>query len=211
MIVWSFRLCRVAAIAARQFDRTMFAATAVNIAASRSLHRSLRSMRPSSATPSAIDATMHFAVASDHAAVSLRREVVQHLRAAGHAVDEHGPEADDQRVDYPTEAAWVAKRVQSATVDRGILLCGTGIGVSIAANKFNGIRAALVHDVTSASLAAEHNNANVLCLGARLLGSVVALDCVDAWIAGVFAPRHQFRLDLISALEVAAPTTTERE
>jgi ribose 5-phosphate isomerase B len=144
---------------------------------------------------------MRLAVASDHAAVSLRRAVVAHLREGGHEVVEHGPAADDERVDYPTEAAWAARHVADGAVERAVLLCGTGIGVSIAANKIAGVRAALVHDVTTARLAAEHNDANVLCLGARVLGQVVALECVDAWLSTPFVARHRARLDLIAGLE----------
>lgn len=143
---------------------------------------------------------MRLAVASDHAAVELREQVAAHLRARGHAVEVSGP-GPGERVDYPDEAAWAARAVAAGRADAAVLLCGTGIGVSIAANKVAGVRAALVHDVTTARLAAEHNAANVLCLGARVLGPVVALDCVDAWLDTAFEARHQRRLDLITAIE----------
>lgn len=143
---------------------------------------------------------MRIAIASDHAAVALRLEVAAHLVQGGHEVEDLGCDADD-RVDYPNYAAAVAGAVVTGGADKGILLCGTGLGMSIAANKIAKIRAALVHDVTTARLASAHNNANILCLGARVVGSVVALDCVDAWLATAFEPRHQRRLDLIAALE----------
>lgn len=150
---------------------------------------------------------MRFFVGSDHAGVSLRRAVVAHLRASGHEVQEIGP-GDGERVDYPDAAAEVAHAVASADGVAtpavrvlGILICGTGIGMSIAANKVAGVRAALVHDPVTASLAAEHNAANVLCLGARLLAEPYALTLVDAWLKTAFEPRHAHRIAKITALE----------
>lgn len=144
--------------------------------------------------------TLRIHVGSDHAAVSLRGAVVRHLQGAGHAVVEVGP-AEGQRVDYPDQAAKVARAVAGGEADLGVLICGTGIGVSIAANKVDGIRAALVHDVVTARLAAQHNRANVLCLGGRLLAEPYALELVDTWLATDFEARHQARLNKISALE----------
>ena len=143
-------------------------------------------------------------VGSDHAAVGLRIEVVAHLRGLGHAVTEIGP-AEGERCDYPDHAATVGRAVNDGTSDLGVLVCGTGIGVSIAANKIPGVRAALVHDLTTAKLAAQHNNANVLCIGGRLLAPQLALELVDAWLETPFEARHQHRLDKITALE--GPTT----
>lgn len=149
---------------------------------------------------------MRFHVGSDHAGVSLRGAVVAHLRGLGHEVDEVGPNGGE-RADYPDPAATVARAVASARSNGGlptalgVLICGTGIGVSIAANKIVGIRAALVHDPVTATLAAEHNAANVLCLGARLLAEPYALTLVDAWLGATFEARHQPRIDKISALE----------
>lgn len=153
---------------------------------------------------------MRFHVGSDHAGVSLRRAIAAHLRALGHVVDEVGP-SDGERADYPDPAAAVARAVASATpggsapVALGVLICGTGIGVSIAANKVVGIRAALVHDPVTATLAAEHNAANVLCLGARLIAEPYALTLVDAWLGATFEARHQPRIDKIAALEGRRP------
>lgn len=139
-------------------------------------------------------------VGSDHAAVGLRNAVVAHLRTRGFEVVEVGP-AEGERVDYPDEGAKVARAVAAGEAERGVLICGTGIGVSIAANKVAGIRAALVHDVTTARLAAQHNRANVLCIGGRLLAEPLALECVDTWLDTPFEERHQHRLDKITALE----------
>lgn len=143
---------------------------------------------------------MKIAIASDHAAVQARGVVVAFLQAAGHDPVDLGCDAG-ARVDYPDYAARVATAVANGEADRGILLCGTGIGMSIAANKIAGIRAALVHDVTTAALAAQHNDANVLCLGARVLGPVTIEDCVRAWLSTPFEERHQHRLDKIAALQ----------
>jgi RpiB/LacA/LacB family sugar-phosphate isomerase len=150
---------------------------------------------------------MRFSVGSDHAGVSLRRAVVAHLRQRGHEVEDIGP-IEGERVDYPDPAAAVARSVVASTVSLterpdvlGVLICGTGIGVSIAANKIAGVRAALVHDPVTAALAAEHNAANVLCLGARLLAEPYALSLIDTWLAAAFEPRHAQRVAKIAALE----------
>lgn len=143
---------------------------------------------------------MRIAIASDHAAVELRVQLVAHLQALGHQIEDLGC-APGERVDYPAYAAAVARQVVAGSAERGVLVCGTGIGMSIAANKIAGIRAALVHDVTTATLAAEHNDANILCLGGRVIGPVVALACVDAWLQTAFEPRHRHRLRGIAALE----------
>lgn len=156
---------------------------------------------------------MRLHVGSDHAGVSMRRAVVRHLRERGRTlgepdeVAEHGP-AEGERADYPDPALAVAQAVANAHPRDdgepgalGVLICGTGIGVSIAANKVVGIRAALVHDPVTARLAAEHNRANVLCLGARLLAEPYALELVDLWLSTRFEARHQVRLDKIAAIE----------
>lgn len=140
------------------------------------------------------------AVGSDHAAIALRRAIVAHLAQRGCDVIEVGPEPGEKS-DYPDQARTVAEAVVRGEVDLGVLCCGTGIGVSIAANKVDGIRAALVHDPVTARLAAMHNAANVLCLGGRLLAPEYAAELVDAWLDTPFEARHQGRLDLITALE----------
>ncbi len=139
-------------------------------------------------------------VGSDHAAIAVRGAVARHLRARGFEVDEVGP-ADGESVDYPLLAERVARAVADGQVNLGVLACGTGIGVSIVANKVPGIRAALVHDPYTARMAAMHNRANVLCLGGRLMAPEYAVELVDAWLDTPFEERHQRRLDLISAME----------
>ena len=112
---------------------------------------------------------------------------------------------DDRSVDYPDYAAEVASAVSEGRAARGVLLCGTGIGMSIAANKFPGVRAALVHDVTTARMSRLHNDANVLVLGGGLLGDRLLRDIVEAWFATEFeGGRHQRRLDKIAAVERTA-------
>lgn len=144
--------------------------------------------------------TRRFAIGSDHAAIPLRRAIAEHLSALGHDVRERGPSAGE-RCDYPDEARAVAEAVASADVELGILCCGTGIGMSMAANKVAGVRAALVHDPVTARLAREHNDANVLCLGGRLLAVEYGVEVVDHWLDATFEPRHQVRIDKIAALE----------
>ncbi|MSQ83696.1 MAG: ribose 5-phosphate isomerase B [Myxococcales bacterium] len=143
---------------------------------------------------------MRIALASDHAAIELRTFLAEHLHSLGHDVEDLGCDPD-QRVDYPDYAGAAAGAVMTGAADKAVLLCGTGIGMSIAANKIVGIRAALVHDVTTARLAGEHNAANILCIGARVVGPLVAAECVDAWLGAAFDARHQRRLDKIAAME----------
>ena len=147
---------------------------------------------------------MRFLVGSDHAGTTMRGVVAAHLVARGHTVDEIGPEPGE-RADYPDPAAVVARAVvadgEAGKGTRGVLVCGTGIGVSIAANKVHGVRAALVHDLVTARLAAQHNAANVLCLGGRLLAPEYACMCVDAWLDAAFEERHQVRIDKIGRIE----------
>ncbi|MEZ4268837.1 MAG: ribose 5-phosphate isomerase B [Myxococcota bacterium] len=142
-------------------------------------------------------------VGSDHAAIALRQAVVRHLREGGFEVSEVGP-APGERSDYPDAASDVGRAVVDGRADRGVLVCGTGIGVSIAANKVPGVRAALVHDPVTARLAAEHNGAQVLCLGGRLMAVEYALELVDIWLQTGFEARHQARLDKITALEAGS-------
>ncbi len=147
---------------------------------------------------------MRIAVGSDHGGYQLKLLVADHLAAAGHVVDDLGTDAADVPVDYPDYGAAVGRAVTSGSAEVGVCVCGTGIGIAIAANKIPGVRAAVVHDVTTARLARQHNHANVVCLGGRLLGSQVALDAVDAFLAATFdGGRHQRRIDEITALEQA--------
>jgi len=140
------------------------------------------------------------ALGADHAGVGLKTRLADALKSWGYEVRDEGPH-NAERVDYPDYAARVASLVSSGEVDAGVLVCGTGIGMSIAANKFSGVRAALIHDHFTAQMAREHNNANILIMGARLLAPEYAQDCLKVWVEGEFEARHQHRLDKISQLE----------
>jgi ribose 5-phosphate isomerase B len=138
------------------------------------------------------------AVGSDHGGFELKQHVVEFLSKTGHEVESVGC-FDLASVDYPDFADKVCTLVKAGTCERGILICGTGIGMSIAANRHRDIRAALCHEAFTARMSREHNNANVLCLGARVIGSELALEIVRTWVAAEFAGgRHQRRLDMLS-------------
>jgi ribose 5-phosphate isomerase B len=143
---------------------------------------------------------MRLAVGSDHAGFQLKQMLAEHVRAAGHEVTDVGTH-DTVSVDYPDFGRAVGEAVASGRVRFGLAVCGSGIGICIAANKVPGIRAATVHDVTSARLSREHNDANVLCVGARFIGPQVALDAVDAFLAAEFAGgRHSRRVEKLNNL-----------
>jgi ribose 5-phosphate isomerase B len=144
---------------------------------------------------------MRIAAGSDHAGVHLKDLLVEHLRSAGHEVSDLGTHGD-ARVDYPDFGAAVARAVVDSTHQLGIAVCGSGIGVAMAANKVAGARAATCHDVTSARLARMHNDANVLCIGERLTGQQVALDMVDSFLDSQFeGGRHVGRVEKLAALD----------
>ena len=147
--------------------------------------------------------SLRVVIGCDHAAVALKDLVVAHLRGAGYQIEDLGTHSTDP-VDYPDLAAQVARRVAAGGAERGILCCGTGIGMSIAANKIPGIRAALCHDTTTARLSRLHNDANVLCMGGRTTGSETARDIVSTWLNTAYeGGRHAQRVDKITALESA--------
>ena len=144
---------------------------------------------------------MKFYVATDHAGIDLKDITVEMLRGKGHEVEDLGPYSKD-RVDYPDYAVKVCENVLKDSGSFGILICGSGIGMSMAANRFHGIRAALCHDAYTATVARGHNDANVLCFGERIVGVGVAESILDAWIAGTFeGGRHCGRVDKIEAIE----------
>lgn len=143
---------------------------------------------------------MKIALGADHGGYLLKDALCQYLSDIGHEVEDLGTNGPGS-VDYPDYARLVGERVADGRAQRGVLVCGTGIGISIAANKIPGVRAALVSSVTTARLAAEHNNANVLCLGGRLIAVPLAVEVVQTWLDTDFEARHQPRLDLITALE----------
>lgn len=140
-------------------------------------------------------------IASDHGGLELKQILVDFLKQRGVEVKDLGVHADDS-VDYPDYAALVAEPISKHQAEQGILVCGTGIGMSIAANKFPGVRAALAHDEFTAQMAREHNNANILVLGGRVLEPDVACRMVAQWYDGDYeGGRHQNRLDKIIQLE----------
>jgi ribose 5-phosphate isomerase B len=138
--------------------------------------------------------TRRIALASDHAGLPLKQTLKEQLTTQGFTVIDLGTDSEAS-VDYPDFGYAMAQTITSGEAETGILVCGTGIGISIAANRFPGIRCALCHDVTTARLAREHNDANVLALGGRLIGSQVAADCVDAFLTTEFGgDRHARRV-----------------
>ncbi len=144
---------------------------------------------------------MKFYVATDHAGIDLKDLTVEILRAKGHEVIDIGP-FSKERVDYPDFAVLVCESVLKDEGSHGILICGSGIGMSMSANRFHGIRAALCHDAYTATMARAHNDANVLCYGERVVGAGVAESIVDAWIAGSFeGGRHAGRVEKIEAIK----------
>ena len=146
---------------------------------------------------------MKIAMGADHGGFSLKETIKQHLEEQGHEVLDLGT-YDTTSCHYPVYAEKVARAVAAGQAERGILVCGTGIGMSIAANKLPGIRAAAVSDCFTAQATREHNDANILCLGERTVGPGLAMRIVDTYLAAQFqGGRHQTRLDMIAALEKA--------
>ena len=145
---------------------------------------------------------MKIAVGTDHRGTEVRAHLLEVLKAQGYEVSELGRCCDDKSSDYPDAAYVVAKAVAAGEVDRGILVCGTGIGMSITANKITGVRAALVHDEIGADLSRRHNDANVLCLSADMLGIRIIDRIVKTWLTTKFeGGRHARRLEKIAAFE----------
>ena len=140
------------------------------------------------------------AITSDHAAFEMKSLIIEHLRSGGYEVVDLGTASTDS-VDYPDYGYRMAEAIASGQVERGIALCGSGIGISIAANRHPACRCALVSDGLAARLAREHNDANVLAFGARLIGQDMARACVSAFLGADFAGgRHQRRVDQLSQL-----------
>ena len=144
---------------------------------------------------------MKIAIAADHGGFELKDSMVEYIKSLGNEVMDLGTNSADS-VDYPDYAKKVCEEIQQGDTDLGILICGTGIGMSLAANKFEGIRAACVSDVYSAKMSRNHNNANVLCIGARVIGDEVAKLIIKTFLENEFeAGRHQRRVDKIMAFE----------
>jgi ribose 5-phosphate isomerase B len=131
-------------------------------------------------------------IGSDHAGFAVKQEVIAHLRAAGHDVTDVGS-FDPAPVDFPDIAQALTARVLSGAAERGVMVCGTGVGAAIAGNKVKGIRAAVLHDAHSAHQAVEHDDVNVMCLGAQIVGPWLARDLVDIYLAATFSTDADFR------------------
>lgn len=144
---------------------------------------------------------MRVAISNDHAGYELKDEIVKILKNSNYEVVDFGT-CDSKSVDYPDYGLKVAEAVKNGECEKGIIICGTGIGISVSANKVPGIRAALCTNSLMARLSREHNNANVLALGARIVGLDLALDIVETWLKTEFlGDRHQRRLDKIEDIE----------
>ncbi|MBX9795481.1 ribose 5-phosphate isomerase B [Sphingomonas sp.] len=147
---------------------------------------------------------MRVAIASDHAAYALKAALIPWLVAGGHAVDDLGTHGPDS-VDYPDFGAALAAAIAEGSAERGIALCGSGIGISIAVNRHPAARCARVDDPLSAALARQHNDANVIALGARLIGEEMARACITAFLATPFeGGRHQHRVDKLGKQGIIA-------
>lgn len=147
---------------------------------------------------------MTIAIASDHAGYQLKQGLVDYLTDNGIDVLDLGVETDAQRADYPDVAKTLGNAIQNGNADRGILICGSGVGASVAANKMKGIYAAICHDVYSAAQGVEHDKMNVLCLGGRIVGIALAERLTDAFLSATFntdVERYQNRFDKVQQME----------
>ena len=152
---------------------------------------------------------MRIAIGNDHTAVALKQHIQTYLEQKGYEIYNVGTDST-QRTDYPVYGQAVAKEVISGRCELGILICGTGIGISLAANKIHGIRAAVCSEPYSARLSRQHNNANIIAFGARVVGESLAEMIVDEFLAAEYeGGRHQKRIDMISALEEGKAICTE--
>jgi ribose 5-phosphate isomerase B len=145
--------------------------------------------RPS---PDQKEPNMRLVIGSDHAGWSLKGAVIEHVRSLGHEVIDVGS-YDEKPVDFPDIARQVAAKVTSGEAERGIMVCGTGVGASIAANKMKGIRAAVCHDIHSAHQSVEHDDVNVMCIGAQIIGPWLAKDLVASYLSAEFSTNEDFR------------------
>ena len=146
---------------------------------------------------------MKIAVASDHAGYTLKAALVPHLRRLGYEVSDLGTGSPDKPVDYPDFAAKASREILAGRAERAIVVCGSGVGACVAANKIKGIRAGLCHDTYSAHQGVEHDDVNVLCLGARIIGESLAFEIAASFAAARFSgeERHRRRLEKINDLE----------
>lgn len=144
---------------------------------------------------------MKIGIGNDHVAYALKLEIIEHLKKSDHTVTDFGTD-NEERTDYPIYGETVANAVANKELDCGVLICGTGVGISIAANKVNGIRAVVCSEPFSAMLSKQHNNTNILAFGSRVVGSELAKMIVDAWLGAQYeAGRHAKRIEMISVIE----------
>ena len=144
---------------------------------------------------------MKIAIGNDHVAVEMKKEIKEYLEAMGHEVVDVGTNSSE-RFDYPVSGYKVGKMVASGQVDKGVLICGTGGGISLAANKVHGVRAVVCSEPYTARLSRQHNNSNIIAFGARVIGIETAKMIVDEWLKAEFeGGRHQKRIDMITKIE----------
>ena len=146
---------------------------------------------------------MKIAIACDHGGFPLKDEIAELVRSLGHEVADLGAHQFDPHDDYPDFARYVGQAIQHRQAQRGILICGSGVGSCVAANKLKGVRAGLCHDTYSAAQCVEHDDVNVLCLGARVVGAALARELVRAFVSAEFSAeeRHARRLEKVQAIE----------
>lgn len=144
---------------------------------------------------------MKIAIGNDHAATALKMEIMEYVKSLGHEVINFGTDSNES-CNYPEFGEKVGRAVVSGEADRGILICGTGVGISLAANKVRGVRCGVCSDTVTAHLIKEHNDANIIAFGARIVGSELAKDIVKSYLEAEFmGGRHQNRIDMISEIE----------
>ena len=155
---------------------------------------------------------MLVAVGADHAGFSLKQDLVAHLKELGHEVQDVGAHRPDPNDDYSDYAQAVAEAIVNGQTERGVLICGSGVGASVAANKIPGIRAGLCHDTYSAHQGVEHDDMNVLVLGARVVGTALAQELVHAYLNATFTgePRHRRRVEKVKSLETKCKEEKEK-
>ena len=147
---------------------------------------------------------MRVAVGADHAGFNLRDAVISTIETAGHEVIDLGAHSYDGEDDYPDRAAPVAEAVTNGDADRGIIVCGSGIGAAITANKFKGVRASVCHDSYSAAQGVEHDDMNVLCIGGRVVGDAIATQLVEAFLSAEMGDEVRFRRRLNKLIDIEA-------
>ena len=146
---------------------------------------------------------MKLGIGCDHAALDLKLEMIEYLERLGHQVVDYGTHTKDS-CNYPDYGIAVGKAVVAKEIEAGVLICGTGVGISIAANKIKGVRAAVCSDPVTARLTKEHNNANIIAFGARIVGNETAKAILDAWLQAKYAGgRHQNRVEMLDAMGIS--------